>query len=135
MNENVEITRSIYEKFSAGDIEGLLGLLSDDSRWTMFSVENSPYKPVRNGKEEVREFFRELSESEEAIQMDQTDYIGSGDRVVVLGSYAATVRATGRRLQTDFGHVWKLENRLITGFQGYWDTAAIAPAFQKAASA
>jgi ketosteroid isomerase-like protein len=37
--ENTELVQQGYQHFKNGDIQGLLGLLSEDVEWTQFEIE------------------------------------------------------------------------------------------------
>ncbi|MGH9456216.1 MAG: nuclear transport factor 2 family protein [Thermoanaerobaculia bacterium] len=50
-------------------------------------------------------------------------FISEGEKVVVLGRYSATFKATGRPLDAQFVHVWTVRDGKIVAFQQYADTA------------
>jgi ketosteroid isomerase-like protein len=137
MNEetNTQIVQSGYEKFGSGDIEGLLGLFSDDIEWTIPDIENAPFAGTRSGKKAVGEFFSQLNEAEEITRFEPLEFIAERDKVVVLGYSASTVRATGRSYETDWVHVFHLRDGKVVEFQEFFDNAAATKAFQLAAGA
>jgi uncharacterized protein len=59
------------------------------------------------------------------------EFLDAGAAVVVLGRYAGRYKATGRAMEADFGHVWRLRDHKVVGFKQYVDSAlvqrAIAP--------
>ena len=137
MNEtnNTQIVKQGYEKFGSGDIEGLLNLFSDDISWKTPTVEGAEMTGQRNGREDVGKFFAELNESEEFSNFEPTEFIAQGDKVVVLGKSAGTVKATGRNFETDWVHIFTVKDGKVTGFLEFFDTAAMGRAYQKATSA
>jgi uncharacterized protein len=132
---NLEIVKSGYEKFGNGDIEGLLALFTDDIDWSTPHVENVPYGGNRLGLEEVAEFFKVLAETEDIIYFEPTEFIEQGPRVVVLGRIKSTAKSTGRSYETDWVHLYSVHEGKITSFHEFFDTAAVAQAFQKTARA
>ena len=124
-----------YNKFKTGDIEGLLGLLSEDIRWNTPEIENAPFGGVRNGHEGVGEFFAQLAESEETTLFDITEYIAQDDRVVTLGKYGATVKENGRSYEVEMVHVFTVKDGKISSFDEFFDNALVGRAFQKATTA
>ena len=132
---NTEAVRHCYEKFSSGDILGLIEYLAEDIAFTVPEVENSPYGGIWYGREEVRKFFELLEEVEEITDYEAREFIAKGDRVFVLGRSTATVRATGRHYSTEWVHVHTLKDNLITSSVEFFDTAAALRAFQKATTA
>ncbi len=137
MNEtkNTQIVKEGYENFGSGDIEGLLNLFSDDISWTTPTVEGAAMTGERNGREDVGRFFAELAGSEEFSTFEPTEFIAQGDRVVVLGKSAGTVKETGRNFETDWVHVFTVKDGKVSGFHEFFDTAAMERAYQKATSA
>lgn len=132
---NTEIVQEGYSKFGSGDIEGLLNLFSEDIEWTTPQTEGSPIGGTYNGHNEVGEFFKLLSESEDITHFEPTEFIADGEKVVVLGSNTATVKETGRSYTTDWVHIFTVKDGKITGLLEFFDTAKVERAFQKAENA
>lgn len=137
MNEtnNTQIVKDAYEKFQNGNIEGLLNLMSDDIDWKTPTVAGASLTGQRNGRENVAKFFDELAESEDFSDFQPTEYIAQGDRVVVLGKSAGTVKPTSRNFETDWVHIFTVKDGKVTSFLEFFDTAAMERAYQKAAGA
>jgi ketosteroid isomerase-like protein len=132
MENNIQIVQETYGRFTSGDIPGLLNLLADDILWQTPAIENAPFAGARRGLEEVGEFFALLNETEETTLFEPTEFIAQGDRVVALGKYGATVRETGRSYETDWVHVFTVEDGKIQSFTEFFDNALASRAFQKA---
>lgn len=119
---NTEIAKKAYEFFGSGDIAGLLNLYSDDVRWTTPKIENAVYSGSREGKEALVEFFDQLDQAEEFSQFEPKEFIAEGDKVVVLGEFTATVKATGKTYSAEWVHVTTFRDGKITEFQEFFDT-------------
>ena len=132
---NTEIVKKGYECFGSGDIEGLLESYSDDISWETPKVDNAAYSGARRGKEAVLEFFGMLAESETFTRFEPTEFIAEGDKVVVLGTFEVTVKATGKSFATDWVHVMTVQDGKVTAFREYFDTAAANQAHQLHAAA
>lgn len=132
--ENIRLVQQAYSNFKGGDIESLLGLLSDDIQWQLPDVENVPYSGRRSGRREVEQFFASLAEAQDALEFDPQEFVAQGEKVVATGQYRWRARETGRNFGGDWAHVFTIENGKITRFHEYTDTAALASAFQKALS-
>lgn len=132
---NTQIVQEAYSKFGSGDIEGLLNLMSDDIEWTTPTVEGAPLTGKRNGRDSVAEFFGMLDESEEFSSFEPREFIAQGDRVVVLGNSAGTVKPTGRNFETDWVHIFTVKDGKVTSFKEFFDSAAMERAYQKATNA
>jgi uncharacterized protein len=127
--------RTLYEKFGAGDISGLLDHLAEDVEISIPEVENSPYGGIWHGREAFVKFTELLSETEEITDFEVREFISQGERVVVLGRMTATVRATGRHYSTEWINLLTVKNGLITSFTSFFDTAAALRAFQMVTTA
>lgn len=135
MENNIQIVQDAYDKFTSGDIPGLLNLLSEDVEWITPEIENAPFAGARHGTDEVGEFFALLDKSEETTKFEPTEFIAQGDRVVVLGKYGATVRETGRSYESGWVHVFNVKDGKITSFVEFNDNALATRAYQKATTA
>lgn len=137
MNEtnNIQLVKQAYEKFGNKDIEGLLDHLSNDISWKTPKIEGADFTGERTGREAVGEFFKQVYESEDFSKFEPTDFIAQEDKVIVLGSSAATVKSTGRSAESDWVHVFTFSDGKVTGFQEYFDSAAFEHAYQKATTA
>jgi ketosteroid isomerase-like protein len=54
------------------------------------------------------------------------EYLDAGDTVVVLGRYHGTYKATGRALDAQLVHVWRVADGKAVAFQQYTDTLQAA---------
>ena len=132
---NTEIVQKGYECFGTGDIEGLLSLFSEDITWSVPEIENAPFAGTRSGTPAVGEFFTQLGEAEEITRFEPLEFVAEGDKVIVLGESAATVRSTGKSYETEWVHVFHLHDGKVTEFKEFFDNAAATRAFQKTAAA
>jgi ketosteroid isomerase-like protein len=133
--ENIKLIQQVYDRFKNGDIQSLLGLLSDDIEWQLPEVENVPFAGKRRGRDQVAQFFATLADAQEVKQFEPKEFVAQGEKVVVLGRYDWHVKATGRGYEGDWAHVFTLRDGKIVRFHEYTDTAAAAAAYQKAQSA
>ncbi len=122
--ENTKLVQKTYELFKSGDIETLLSIYSDDIVWQLPEMENVPFGGKRTGRENVVEFFSLVNDSLEDLQIEPTEFIAQGDKVVVLGHYSWRVKATGREFSSDWAHVCTVRDGKIVSSHEYMDTAA-----------
>jgi ketosteroid isomerase-like protein len=133
--ENTKTVQQVYEMFGTGDIDGLLTHVDDNISWMIPPVENAAWTGARTGKPAVTKFFSELSEAEDFARFEPLEFIAQGDKVVVLGEFEATVKATKKTYQTEWVHVFHLRDGRITEFKEFFDTAKATAAFQRTAAA
>lgn len=137
MNEasNIKLVQEGYAKFGDGDIPGLLGLFWDGIKWQTPKVENAIFSGGRDGLDAVKEFFKQLIDAEEFSRFEPLEFIAQGDKVVVLGEFAGTVKETGRSYESEWVHVFHIRDGKVAEFKEFLDSAAMAKAFQKTATA
>lgn len=129
---NREIIVSVYAAFARGDGPTVLSNFDSAIVWT--EAENFPYAD-RNpyvGPMAVAEgvFFR-LAFEWDNFQAVPSEYLDAGDRIIALGRYYGTYKATKIALDAQFAHIWTLRDGKITAFQQYTDTAQAVRAVGK----
>ena len=127
--ENVAVIKGIYDAFGAGDVAGVLGAMSPDIVW--YEAENFPYAD-RNpyvGPQAVAEgVFGRCMIEWDGFNVQMTDLIDGGDRVVALGRYGGAYKASGGAMNPQAAHVWTLKDGKAVAFQQYIDTLAVSRA-------
>jgi uncharacterized protein len=129
--ENTKVVQEAYAAFGRGDIQSLLGLMTDDIHWqpVIGTAKHVPFSGERKGKVSVAEFFRLVAESEDFQQFEPREFVAQGDRVVALGHYRAVTKATGKTFESDFAMVFTLRGGKVATFQEFTDSAGINAAF------
>lgn len=130
--DNTRLIQESYTAFSRGDISSVLDYLTDEIEWYGAGPTELPLAGTRRGRSEVREFFRDLNETQEILMFEPQEFIAEGDTVVVLLRYRARVKATGRIVETDLVHVFTLQNGKILRLRQFYDTAALLYAYDGA---
>jgi uncharacterized protein len=70
--------------------------------------------------------FARLGSEWDGFAAAPEEYLDAGDAVIVLGRYRGTCKATGRALDAQMAHVWRVEGGRATRFQQYTDTLQAA---------
>ena len=125
--QNVDLIRSIYDAFAAGDIEGVVGRMAPDMVWN--EAENFPYadgNPYRGAEAILGGVFARLGSEWDGFAAEPGEFLDAGDTVVVLGRYRGTCKATGRALDAQLAHVWRVADGKAVHFQQYTDTLQAA---------
>ncbi|HMF56201.1 MAG TPA: nuclear transport factor 2 family protein [Pyrinomonadaceae bacterium] len=126
--DNVQVVQQAYQNFKAGNIEALLGQMSDDVDWQLAEMENVSFSGRRKGRDGVAQFFSLLAEDQDVLQFEPHEFIAQGDKVAALGQYRWRVKSNGREYGGDWAHVFTIQDGKIKGFHEYMDTAAAAEA-------
>ena len=127
--ENVALIRGIYDGFAAGDVPAVLGAMSPDIVWN--EAENFPYADGNPyvGPQAVAEgvFARCIGEWDGfAVSVDEI--LDAGDTIVALGRYGGSCKATGKAMNPQLAHVWRVADGKAVAFQQYVDTLQVARA-------
>lgn len=132
--ENIRIAQKAYADFGRGDIPAVLDAVDENVEWVTPDIGLPPGGTYR-GRAAVAQFFQQVGETWEFRAFEPREYIASGDRVAVQGSYAFTSRSTGRSASCDWVMVWKMRDGKVVQFQEYVDTAVLRDALTKASAA
>lgn len=122
--DNVARIRGLYESFGRGDVQAVLGALDPQVVWYEAEgfafAEGNPYVGPQRVAEGV---FGGIAATWDGFRVTPERFYDAGESVIVEGRYAATSKATGRRLDAQFAHIFTLRNGRIVRFQQYTDTA------------
>jgi uncharacterized protein len=133
--DNLQTIHEVYDAFGKGDVEGVISMLTDGVTWTTPGPPDViPYAGERRGQDEVTGYFEAFGESTETTAFEPQKFFADGDMVVVLGHYTFDVRSTGKVVDNDFVHTFRLAGGKISAFEGYEDSAAVVAAFTSGSS-
>jgi hypothetical protein len=128
-SENLEAIQAIYAAFASGDIPGVVGRMSPDIEWR--EAENFPYSdgnPYRGPDAILGGVFARLAGEWEGFAAVPDEFLDAGSTIVVLGRYRGTYKATGRAIDAEMAHVWRVENGRAVSFRQLVDTLDVARA-------
>ncbi|HWM08443.1 MAG TPA: nuclear transport factor 2 family protein [Solirubrobacteraceae bacterium] len=133
---NTKVLRAMYEAegryLAAGgpgeaSFELLAPYFSPDV--VLHQAETLPYGGTWRGHDGMERFFVAMSETWEAFEMLEQDFLVAADTAVVHTRVRARARATGRELEFPILQTLRFEAGRIAEIRPfYWDTAAIAAA-------
>ena len=122
---NLDVIRRGYEAFGRGDINALLESFDEDISWVTPGPPELATSGNRSGRQAVAQFFAAVNEVFEIQRFEPREFLAQDDRIVVLGSETARVRATGNVVDLDWVHVFAMRNGKVVAFQEFFDTAAV----------
>jgi ketosteroid isomerase-like protein len=127
MADSVGLVRSVYEALAKGDVQTVLGLLSEKVEWN--EAEHFPYwpgGPFIGPQAVLTGVFARIPNDFDGFTVDVRRLVGGGDTVLAEVRYRGTAKATGTRLDAQVAHVWDVRDGKIARFQQYADTWQIA---------
>jgi ketosteroid isomerase-like protein len=125
--ENLDLVRAVYGAFAAGDIPGVVSCMAPDMEWN--EAENFPYadgNPYRGPDAILSGVFARLGSEWEGFAAVPEELHDAGETIVALGRYGGACKATGRTLDAQFAHVWRVRDGKAVSFQQYTDTLQAA---------
>jgi len=124
---NVKVVRSVYEAFGRGDIAGVLAAFDPRIEWR--EAEGNPYQPSGQawiGPEAVlHNLFTRLGADWERFTVHPKTFHDAGATVVMEGRYSGKHMGTGKVLDAQVCHVWRIRDGKLSGFQQFVDTAKL----------
>jgi uncharacterized protein len=121
---NVEVMRALYQAFADGDVPAIVGAMDPQIEWR--EAEGNPYQPSGApwiGPDAVMQnLFVKLATEWDGFTAHPKEFHDAGDTVVVEGRYTAKHNTTGKGLDSQFCHVFKLREGKVTSFQQFVDT-------------
>ena len=130
MPENsVEVVRSMYNAFATGDVPTVVAKMDPEIEWN--EAQNFPYadnNPYIGPDAVVEGVFTRLADEWDGWSLDIDEYLDAGDAAAVTGRYRATHKQTGKKINAQFTHVWKVRDGKAVSFQQYVDTAQVQQA-------
>ena len=131
-NENIMHIKEHFAAFGRGDLQQALSMVSEDVDWQSPVTRTRPkeitWAAPRHSREEVLQFFQDLSDKVQPEKFEIFGFTAQDDRVVVEGSNKGKIRATGLNYEHDWIMVFTLRDGKIIRHRHYYDTADVSSA-------
>lgn len=124
---NVELLKQGYQNFASGNVEAVIALWSPDIIWDEcigFPFVKGDGRYI-GAKSIVEGIFAHIPEYYEDFNIDITDFIDGGDKVVMVGFYTGTWKPTGKIFKANATHTWTLKDGKVLSFFQAVDSATI----------
>jgi ketosteroid isomerase-like protein len=124
--------RSEIWSFSRGDIGYVIDAHAEDvvSESPVSRTSTLSWAGTRTGRRELVEYFEMMAAHVRPEAFNDVVFTASGDRVVVEGSNAGTVLATGERYDHDWVMVFTIRDGKVAGFRHFYDPGDIKAAMR-----
>ena len=124
---NVDLVKQAYSHFSTGNVEAVLALFDPAIEWR--ECKGMPFVKgdgIFIGPEAiVTNVFMNLPVSFDGFNISVNEIFGADDKVVMVGYYQGTNKATGNSFKANATHIWTVKNGKMTHFFQAVDTATI----------
>jgi ketosteroid isomerase-like protein len=120
--ENIEKVRRFYERWSARDFDGVLGLVTQDVEID-WSESQAPFQGVYTGRDGVLQFWKTQTDTWETFHVELIEAIECGPDCLIA---VTRVKARGRggiAVEAGGAGVWRLRDGAIAGVKLFQDKA------------
>jgi len=127
MNPSIDLVRSLYAAFAAGDIPAFAARLHPEVVWN--EAEGFPYadgNPYVGADAILSGVFAPLLEAFDDFHVVVGEIVGGPEVVTMFGRYTAKCRANGKALDVQCAHTWWIADGQVVRFQQMVDTAGVA---------
>ncbi len=126
----MDIVRAHYAASARGDLEQMMRDVSPQVRWT--EMAGFPCAGTWVGPQQVAEnVFEVLGRDWIDYRFELEHLVDAGDRVIGIGHYRGTFRATGMPMQARAAHLWSVEGGKIVAFEQFTDTLLVHQAMDR----
>jgi ketosteroid isomerase-like protein len=126
--ENIETIQRIYRAFGEGDVDTILGLVTDDVDWaTDGATGAAPWHRPWTGKDGVASFFAGIAEATEVSEFTVIAIAATETEVLTFVRYGFAKRGSGAEPATmHLHHYFRFRDGRIDYVRSAEDTALVA---------
>jgi ketosteroid isomerase-like protein len=132
--DSLRVVKDVYAALDRGDIQGLLGMLSDDVEWHI-PGEGLPLSGIYRGREGVGQFLQKHAQEVEILAFEPREFLAQAEQVAVIGWERVKIRATNRTIELNWVDTFTVRGGKMNKFRPYTDTQALAAAYAYASTA
>lgn len=124
---NLDLVKQAYSNFSTGNVPGVLALFDNAIEWR--ECKGMPFVKgdgIFIGPDAVlTNVFMNLPVYIDGFNIAVNELFEAGNKVVMVGYYQGTNKATGNYFKANATHVWTVKNGKLSHFFQAVDTATI----------
>lgn len=133
--ENLAFIRKTMDAFMQGDVEALLGAITEDAIIKAVIPDGTPISGEFKGRDGFLRYLLAHREVMEVIDVQTTDYTASDTSVVVLGTEKARIIKSGALLDCEIATIFTLRAGKIARMVAMADMAPIVDAYRTTSTA
>ena len=118
-NDPTATVQRMFAAFGAGDFDALLETVHPDSRWVYYGANPKLSQAELRGRDAVRKFFEGIVARLAITEFNTDQFLAENDTVVIFGSEAGTVKATGQPFRNVWSQKYVVQDGLIVEMAEY----------------
>jgi uncharacterized protein len=115
--ENVDLVRSVFEAWGAGDVSRAMSLLDADIEWQM--AQDEPDARTLRGRAEVRDMLGGWAQSFEEFSSTPRDFIDAGEHVIVPITFEGRPRGGDSSVTIEETQVYTVQGGAVVRVHEY----------------
>ena len=124
---NVQTVKAFFAAMGQADKEGLLALAAEDIEWIV-PGEDWPLAGTHRGHTALESVLQKASKEVEMTYPKPPEFVGQGDRVLVIGVATGKIKATDKPFKDEWVFDITVRGGKLTRIREYIDTQALARA-------
>lgn len=127
-----QTVNKMYEAFSRGDIPFILSFLHRDVIWEVMGQPDIPHAGIYHGPEDVKLFFKKLTDSTDFKEMVPEHILESDNLVIATGYAKGVALKTQKLLASIWCMIYEFDNDgKIVHFRDCIDTLSLSKGYVK----
>jgi uncharacterized protein len=124
---NLELLQQGYQAFAEGDVAKATANWAPDIVWA--SSTGFPFAKgdgiSRGIQAVIEDVFAKIPQYYDDFNIEITDFVDGGEKIVMVGFYTGTWKATGRKFRANATHTWTFKDGKAVHYFQAVDTAEI----------
>jgi ketosteroid isomerase-like protein len=133
IEENIRLVKDFFAAMGSRDKQRLLSLVAEDIEW-IIPGEHWPLAGTHRGHAGLAAVLKKASEEVETTYPEPPEFVGQGNRVLVIGVAVGKIKATNKPFEDQWVFDITVRDGKLTRIQEYIDTQALAQASEPTAS-
>jgi hypothetical protein len=118
----------VYQAFGRGDLPAVLEHVAEAAEWKFCGAKGLPYTGTVRGKAAVQRWFESIPSADDIKAFEPREFIANDEQVAVRGWERTVARPSGKMFESEWVHLFTVQDGRIVRFWGMYDSEASAEA-------
>lgn len=129
--ENLAVIQNLYGAFGQGDMQTVFSLIHPEVDWHYVAQrEDLPWGGKWHGRDAMVQFFTAVVEHTELAEFGPREMMAFDDKVLVLGHERGTMKGSGEPFESDWVHLFRIEDGQVAYVREFYDSASLVDAYR-----